>query len=287
MGLLLENFRKKNPNVRIIADLGLIQEKKYSFNKLIVMCNDCNKSFKITKYHQYKKYKCYFCESKKAGHRIGVNFFDEFKNLALAYEIEDGEILKIYKRAQNKLKELIKRCYGKQARYKMWQKLPEPKIADDWRYDFLNFANWLFKNGFPFKNSLNRINPDLGYSAENCELVDNLENSVLNKEFYKSAIVFYYDDCELYLTLKQRARYLGYRDATELKTKHYINVGNRKKGTYLDNQDFLHFKRLSQINRDLVKNKKVKFYGKIKADVFLIRRDDFAKMTRKTTLKLV
>lgn len=100
------------------------------------------------------------------------------------------------------------RCYNRNsAGYKKYGAVGIT-MCDEWIEDggFENFANWAMSNGFiedaePHTNTIDRIDNNLGYSPENCRIVDSAIQSN-NREF---CITLTDVDGET-LTLKQLAR---------------------------------------------------------------------------------
>lgn len=46
------------------------------------------------------------------------------------------------------------------------------KVCDEWKYDYLNFHNWAYSNGYNDELSIDRINVDGNYEPSNCRWVD-------------------------------------------------------------------------------------------------------------------
>ena len=50
------------------------------------------------------------------------------------------------------------------------------RVCDEWK-DFQAFYDWAMANGYKKGLTVDRLDPDKGYSPENCELVTRAENS--------------------------------------------------------------------------------------------------------------
>lgn len=63
-------------------------------------------------------------------------------------------------------------------------------VCDEWRYNYVAFRTWAYKNGYRDDLTIDRINGDLGYCPENCRWATYKEQ-VANRKFHR---IFYYPD---------------------------------------------------------------------------------------------
>ena len=70
-------------------------------------------------------------------------------------------------------------------------------ICDDWKNDFDSFCEWALKNGYTNDLTIDRIDPDMGYSPGNCRWIS------------------------LYENLKRARKNTGY-DTSKIKSKNYF-----------------------------------------------------------------
>lgn len=75
----------------------------------------------------------------------------------------------------NKWRDMMKRCYKPYASNYELYGAKGIDVCESW-HTFENFLDWAMKNGFVEGMSIDRLNPDLGYSPENCEVVTLFEN---------------------------------------------------------------------------------------------------------------
>lgn len=78
------------------------------------------------------------------------------------------------------------RCNNPNGSHATWYHDKGIMVCAEWEHDYAAFRRWAFENGYsdpapetPFKDvlSIDRINPDLGYSPENCRWISVSENS--------------------------------------------------------------------------------------------------------------
>lgn len=75
----------------------------------------------------------------------------------------------------NKWRDMMKRCYKSYASNYNLYGAKGITVCESW-HTFENFLEWANNNGFTDGMSIDRVNPDLGYSPENCEVVTLFEN---------------------------------------------------------------------------------------------------------------
>lgn len=270
-------------------DLGLYSQKvskanpfNRHYHKLIVFCAECGKHKRIYSLWTFTlPFKCVYCARKQGGrHVFDSNIRKIFINLAISKGHSEDSAAALYSALTKKRREILKRCYSNRPKYKLWQNLPEPKVCDEWRYTQLSFLQWGLENGYNLetnKVSINRINQNKGYSPKNCEIITELENSTTNAEYYKEAKIFYYSDCKLYLSLNQRAQWLGYKNRQSLLRKNsagaYYNIRTTKKGFKRSLDLISKMQKMSKINEKCIEKGLVKFLGKISKNTKTISLD--------------
>lgn len=84
------------------------------------------------------------------------------------------------------------RCNSPNSDHARWYHDKGIRVCDEWN-DYATFREWAYANGYsdppegqPFKDriSIDRIDPQKGYSPDNCRFVSVSENSKLRNEYY-------------------------------------------------------------------------------------------------------
>lgn len=282
---ILGRFLEKNKDkIATYVDLGLQCQTRSDgrimrWHKLIVVCGKCFKSQRIEKLHQFKDYRCRVCHFNENKKIIRTEVRKRFINYALSKGFSESEAQDLYISLKNKKISMYSRCYNYAPKNALWFNLPEPKICDEWRLNSLSFYKWCLENGFPKKTSINRLDSKKGYSPGNCELVyTTIENSTENSQYIKDCKVFFYKDCGLYLSLEQRAKWLGYRSRKSLKRTNHINLGELKKGFNPRERDEGYFSQMHHINKSLIEKGIIKLKATIGANQKTMSYKEFAKI---------
>lgn len=88
-----------------------------------------------------------------------------------------------------------RRCYGATYQHRQYYSMKGITVCDEWKDDFSAFRKWSFEHGYyeqdkdtPHKDvlSIDRIDPDKGYSPDNCQWITCDAN--LRKRFTDRAI---------------------------------------------------------------------------------------------------
>ena len=82
-------------------------------------------------------------------------------------------------------REMIHRCHNeKSSSYKNYG-AKGIKVCKEWRENFENFWEWASSNGYSDELTIDRINPKLGYSPENCRWIT-MHEQILNQDRNKN-----------------------------------------------------------------------------------------------------
>lgn len=76
----------------------------------------------------------------------------------------------------NSWRSMKSRCYCKNHNRYKYYGAKGIIVCDDW-LEFKNFLEWSVKNGWRIGLTIDRINPKLDYSPENCQWLSRSENS--------------------------------------------------------------------------------------------------------------
>ncbi|OYT57732.1 MAG: hypothetical protein B6U76_00050 [Desulfurococcales archaeon ex4484_217_2] len=68
------------------------------------------------------------------------------------------------------------RCNNPNSHLKKWYYNKGVKLCDEWEESFLAFKEWAYKSGYKEGLCIDRIDPNKGYSPENCQWLTNTEN---------------------------------------------------------------------------------------------------------------
>jgi len=83
-------------------------------------------------------------------------------------------------------KSMKERCLNKNCSHYRWYGEKNIKVCQEWINSSESFIKWAFSNNWKKGLTLDRINPRLGYSPENCQFITKSENSkraiLYNKE---------------------------------------------------------------------------------------------------------
>ena len=84
------------------------------------------------------------------------------------------------------------RCNATRGYHAKWYHDKGIRVCDEW-LDYMTFREWAYSNGYfePSKNmdfkdypSIDRIDPEKGYSPDNCRWITVSENSILRNKYY-------------------------------------------------------------------------------------------------------
>lgn len=81
------------------------------------------------------------------------------------------------KRLQHILRNMRSRCYSPKDKNYEWYGAKGVTICDEWLQNPKSFEDWALSNGYQYDLTIDRINPSLGYSPDNCRWIPNSENA--------------------------------------------------------------------------------------------------------------
>lgn len=85
------------------------------------------------------------------------------------------------------------RCNRKTGDHAKWYHDKGIRVCDEWEHDYMAFREWAYANGYqeqakdtPYKDrlSIDRIDPEKGYSPDNCQWISVSENSNRRNQYH-------------------------------------------------------------------------------------------------------
>lgn len=124
--------------------------------KVLVKC-ECGKEYKIKPQSLFRENnvkRCIKCYGKDNIKGIGTQ--SEYLRKHPAYEILDH---------------IKQRCLNKKSKTYKWYGAKGIDICDEWKNDYKTFCIWAEQNGYRKGLTLDRIDPNKGYSPDNCRFI--------------------------------------------------------------------------------------------------------------------
>ncbi len=129
-----------------------IDNRGYRQRMGIFLCGGCGKEFE--KIFAAKRYKSCGC-------RRGLNIVTHGLTNTKLYHTWEG---------------MVQRCTNKRSDNFKYYGGVGIKVCDDWKNSFESFLRWALNNNFEEHLQIDRIDPDNGYSPQNCQFTTVTEN---------------------------------------------------------------------------------------------------------------